>query len=92
VPAVMLVLLVLAGDYFLSCFVKWEISIQCSRYLFLMAEVMPYFFKDLEGYTGSIITKNAAKIVMLTGVCTQEMRFATWEEIDFERTIWEITH
>ncbi|EMI4412046.1 tyrosine-type recombinase/integrase [Serratia marcescens] len=57
---------------------------------FLSAEELPYFVKDLEGYTGSIITKNAATIVMLTGVRTQEMRFATWEEIDFERGIWEI--
>lgn len=57
---------------------------------FLSVEELPYFIKDLEGYTGSIITKNAAKIVMLTGVRTQEMRFATWEEIDFERAIWEI--
>ena len=57
---------------------------------FLSAEELPYFVKDLEGYTGSIITKNAAKIVMLTGVRTQEMRFATWEEIDLERAIWEI--
>ncbi|HFF9489742.1 tyrosine-type recombinase/integrase [Serratia marcescens] len=57
---------------------------------FLLAEELPYFVKDLEGYTGSIITKNAAKIVMLTGVRTQEMRFATWEEIAFERAIWEI--
>jgi len=46
--------------------------------------------KDLEGNTGSSITKNAAKIVMLTGVRTQEMRFATWEEIDLERAVWEI--
>ncbi|MCL1028883.1 tyrosine-type recombinase/integrase [Serratia silvae] len=57
---------------------------------FLSAEELPYFVKDLEGYTGSIITKNAAKIVMLTGVRTQEMRFATWGEIDFERAIWEV--
>lgn len=57
---------------------------------FLSVEELPYFVKDLEGYTGSIITKNAAKIVMLTGVRTQEMRFATWQEIDLERAIWEI--
>ena len=48
---------------------------------FLSAEELPYFIRDLEGYTGSIITKNATKIVMLTGVRTQEMRFATWEEV-----------
>jgi len=57
---------------------------------FLSAEELPHFIRDLEAYTGSIITKNATKIVMLTGVRTQEMRFATWEEVDLEKGIWEI--
>lgn len=57
---------------------------------FLSAEELPHFIRDLEAYTGSIITKNATKIVMLTGVRTQEMRFATWDEIDLEKAIWEI--
>ena len=57
---------------------------------FLSAEELPYFVKDLEAYTGSIITKNATKIVMLTGVRTQELRFATWEEVNLEKGIWEI--
>jgi len=57
---------------------------------FFSAEELPYFVRDLEAYTGSIITKNATKIVMLTGVRTQEMRFATWDEIDLEKGIWEI--
>ncbi|MGR5943356.1 tyrosine-type recombinase/integrase [Enterobacter sp. C4G1] len=57
---------------------------------FLSAEELPHFIRDLEEYTGSIITKNAAKIVMLTGVRTQEMRFVTWDEIDLEKEIWEI--
>lgn len=51
---------------------------------------MPHFIRDLEAYTGSIITKNATKIVMLIGVRTQEMRFATWDEVDLEKGIWEI--
>lgn len=51
---------------------------------------MPHFIRDLEAYTGSIITKNATKIVMLTGVRTQEMRFATWGEVDLEKGLWEI--
>lgn len=41
---------------------------------FLSAEELPHFIRDLEAYTGSIITKNATKIVMLTGVRTKEMR------------------
>jgi integrase len=57
---------------------------------YLLAEELHHFVRDLEAYTGSIITKNATKIVMLTGVRTQEMRFATWNEIDFESGIWEI--
>ncbi|MHB9330623.1 tyrosine-type recombinase/integrase [Phytobacter ursingii] len=57
---------------------------------YLSAEELPYFIKDLEAYTGSIITKNATMLVILTGVRTQEMRFATWKEIDFEKKIWEI--
>lgn len=57
---------------------------------FLSAEELPHFIRDLEAYTGSIITKNTTKIVMLTGVRTQEMRFSTWDEIDLEKAIWEI--
>ncbi|HGX5888570.1 TPA: tyrosine-type recombinase/integrase [Escherichia coli] len=57
---------------------------------FLSAEELPHFVRDLEAYTGSIITKNATKIVMLTGVRTQEMRFATWDEIDLQKKVWEI--
>lgn len=57
---------------------------------FLSAEELPHFIRDLEAYTGSIITKNATKIVMLTGVRTQEMRFSTWDEVDLDKGIWEI--
>lgn len=56
----------------------------------LSADELLHFVRDLEAYTGSIITKSATKIVMLTGVRTQEMRFATWEEVDLEKGIWEI--
>lgn len=57
---------------------------------FLSAEELPHFIRDLEAYTGSIITKNATKIVMLTGVRTQEMRYASWDEVDLMKGIWEI--
>lgn len=60
------------------------------NYAWLPANEMPYFIRDLKGYTGSLITRNATKLVMLTGVRTQEMRFATWDEIDFENALWEI--
>lgn len=57
---------------------------------FLSAEELPYFIKDLAGYTGSIITKTATEVIMLTGVRTQELRFARWEDIDFEKRLWNI--
>ncbi|WP_248807908.1 tyrosine-type recombinase/integrase, partial [Klebsiella pneumoniae] len=57
---------------------------------FLSVEELPYFIGELEAYSGSIITKNATQIVMLTGVRTQEMRFATWEEVDLDKEVWEI--
>ncbi|HAS8350120.1 TPA: DUF4102 domain-containing protein [Vibrio vulnificus] len=57
---------------------------------FLTTEELPYFLKDLAGYTGSIITKTATKIILLTAVRTQELRFARWQDIDLEKGIWEI--
>ena len=57
---------------------------------FLTAEELPYFLKDLAGYTGSMITKTATKIILLTAVRTQELRFARWQDIDLEKGLWEI--
>ncbi|QIF95941.1 tyrosine-type recombinase/integrase [Proteus vulgaris] len=57
---------------------------------FLTAEELPYFLKDLAGYTGSMITKTATKIILLTAVRTQELRFARWQDIDLEKGVWEI--
>ncbi|EJK8611837.1 site-specific integrase, partial [Escherichia coli] len=57
---------------------------------FLTANELPHFLNDLAGYTGSIITKTATQIIMLTGVRTQELRFARWEDIDFKTKLWEI--
>lgn len=61
-----------------------------THFPFLSVEELPYFLKDLSGYTGSVITKTATQIIMLTGVRTQELRFAQWEDIDFEKQLWEI--
>ena len=61
-----------------------------THFPFLTVEELPHFLKDLAGYTGSIITKTATQIIMLTGVRTQELRFARWEDIDVEKKLWEI--
>ncbi|MGP0945475.1 tyrosine-type recombinase/integrase [Serratia sp. CY74737] len=57
---------------------------------FLTAQELPYFLNDLAGYTGSIITKTATRIIMLTGVRTQELRFARWQDIDLDKGMWNI--
>lgn len=57
---------------------------------YLPEEKLHHFVRDLETYTGSIITKNTTKIVMLAVVRTQEMRFDKWDEVDLERGIKEI--
>lgn len=57
---------------------------------FLNALELPAFLKDLAGYTGSVITKTATYLIMYTGVRTQELRFARWEDIDLENAIWEV--
>ncbi|WP_367376696.1 tyrosine-type recombinase/integrase [Hafnia alvei] len=61
-----------------------------THFPFLTAEELPYFIRDLAGYTGSVITKTATQIIMQTGVRTQELRFAHWQDIDFEKRLWEI--
>lgn len=61
-----------------------------THFPFLTAEELPHFLRDLAGYSGSVITKTATQIIMLTGVRTQELRFARWEDINFEKRLWEI--
>ncbi|MEQ5973475.1 tyrosine-type recombinase/integrase [Serratia liquefaciens] len=57
---------------------------------FLTAQELPDFLQDLAGYTGSIITKAATYLIMYTGVRTQELRFARWQDIDLDKAMWEV--
>lgn len=63
---------------------------QKQHFPFLKADELPYFLRDLSGYTGSLITKTATKLLMLTGLRTQELRFARWEDIDLEKGVWNV--
>lgn len=49
-----------------------------------------FLFLDGDNHQLPIQTKNAIKILFLTGVRTAELRLATWDEIDFENTLWTI--
>jgi len=49
-----------------------------------------FLFLDSDNHQLPIQTKNAIKILFLTGVRTAELRLATWDEIDFNNALWTI--
>lgn len=53
---------------------------------------IPDFLKALDDPDIRIYpqTRRATKLLMLTFVRTSELRYAKWDEIDFERAVWEI--
>lgn len=53
---------------------------------------IPAFLQKLEKNDVRLYpqTRRATRLLMLTFVRTSELRFARWEEIDFDRTVWEI--
>lgn len=63
---------------------------ESKHYPFLNVEELPDFFKALAGYTGSPLVVLAARLLILTGVRTGELRGAFWSEFDLEKAVWEI--
>ena len=63
---------------------------ESKQYPFLTVEELPDFFKALAGYTGSPLVVLAARLLILTGVRTGELRGAFWSEFDLEKAVWEI--
>ncbi|MCK7248023.1 tyrosine-type recombinase/integrase [Enterobacter asburiae] len=63
---------------------------ESKHYPFLTVEELPEFFKALAGYTGSPLVILAARLLILTGVRTGELRGAFWSEFDLEKAVWEI--
>ncbi len=51
---------------------------------------LPAFFHTLESFDSHIIVKLATKMLIHTFVRTGELRFATWDEFDFEERMWLI--
>lgn len=56
----------------------------------LNVEQVPAFLNDLNGYSGSLITRHATRLLMLTGLRTIELRASEWSDIDFDKGIWQI--
>ncbi|MGK4349518.1 tyrosine-type recombinase/integrase [Enterobacter sichuanensis] len=63
---------------------------ESKHYPFLTVKELPDFFKALAGYTGSPLVVLAARLLILTGVRTGELRGAFWSEFDLEKAVWEI--
>ncbi|EII8417028.1 tyrosine-type recombinase/integrase [Escherichia coli] len=63
---------------------------ESKHYPFLTVEELPDFFKALAGYAGSPLVVLAARLLILTGVRTGELRGAFWSEFDLEKAVWEI--
>lgn len=49
-----------------------------------------WLFLDSDKHQMSLHTKNAIKIILLTGVRTAELRLAQWNEFNFEESLWTI--
>lgn len=60
------------------------------RYLSLNEIKLLWKFLDAEKNQLALQTKNAIKIILLTGICTAELRLATLSEFDFEQSLWTI--
>jgi integrase len=57
---------------------------------FLRADELPMYLKKLNTYDGSLLTKLALRLLLLTFVRTRELRGAEWTEIDWEKAQWRI--
>lgn len=64
---------------------------ESTHYPFLTTEELPAFFKALAGYSGSELVVLAARLLIITGVRTGELRGALWSEIDTDKALWEIS-
>lgn len=56
----------------------------------LPASELPTFLAKIDGYDGEVQTQLAMRLMALTFVRTNELRGATWEEIDLDKAEWTI--
>jgi integrase len=61
-----------------------------THYSYLKASDLPEFLKKLDTYDGSLQTKLALNLLLLTFVRTNELRGAQWTEIDWDKAEWRI--
>jgi len=60
------------------------------HYPHLLVDQIPDFLRALSEYSGSTITRNATRLLMLTGLRTIELRASDWVDIDFDTGVWNV--
>ncbi|HED1424695.1 TPA: tyrosine-type recombinase/integrase [Klebsiella michiganensis] len=60
------------------------------HYPHLLVDQIPDFLHALSEYSGSTITRNATRLLMLTGLRTIELRASEWVDIDFDKGVWNV--
>ncbi|QSI20411.1 tyrosine-type recombinase/integrase [Proteus mirabilis] len=56
----------------------------------LELKCLPEFLQRIEDYKGRPLTKLAVKLTLLVFIRSSELRFARWDEIDFDNAMWTI--
>ncbi|MFX7686507.1 integrase, partial [Acinetobacter baumannii] len=51
---------------------------------------LPEFLAKVEGYGGRSLTRLAVQITLLVFIRSSELRFARWDEIDLDHSLWTI--
>ncbi len=51
---------------------------------------LPKFLQRIDAYKGRPLTKLAVKLTLLVFIRSSELRFARWDEIDFDNAMWTI--
>ena len=60
------------------------------HYPALPSSRFPEFLARLDAYRGRVMTRIAVELSLLTFVRSSELRFARWEEFDFDKSLWRV--
>lgn len=60
------------------------------HYPALSSNLFPDFLARLSAFRGRMMTRIAVELSLLTFVRSSELRFARWDEFDFDKAIWRI--
>ncbi|EAR7756532.1 tyrosine-type recombinase/integrase [Salmonella enterica] len=63
---------------------------QRGHYRSLEESDLPGFLQALDQTSGNIMVNAAVRLLMLTGLRPGELRGGSWDEVDFDKAIWEI--